>query len=106
MSTRRITPMLIAILAILPLTMNGQGGSVRATPATPLVIGETFTLESAVLKETRRINVYMPPGCGGAQATACPVLYMPDGGVGEDFIHVAGLVQVSVGNDTMRPFVL
>jgi predicted alpha/beta superfamily hydrolase len=32
-----------------------------------------------------------------------PVLYMPDGGIAEDFLHVAGLVQVSVGNGTMRP---
>ena len=31
---------------------------------------------------------------------------MPDGGLAEDFLHVAGLVQVSVGNGTMRPFVL
>ncbi len=31
---------------------------------------------------------------------------MPDGGIGEDFLHVAGLVQVSVGNATMRPFLL
>ena len=31
---------------------------------------------------------------------------VPDGGVAEDFLHVAGLVQVSVGNGTMRPFLL
>jgi predicted alpha/beta superfamily hydrolase len=31
---------------------------------------------------------------------------MPDGGMAEDFLHVAGLVQVSVGNGTMRPFIL
>jgi predicted alpha/beta superfamily hydrolase len=31
---------------------------------------------------------------------------MPDGGLAEDFLHVAGLVQVSVGNRTMRPFLL
>src|SRR3712207_4681744 len=35
-----------------------------------------------------------------------PVLYMPDGGIAEDFLHVAGLLQVSVGNGTMRPFLL
>jgi uncharacterized protein len=34
------------------------------------------------------------------------VLYMPDGGLAEDFLHVAGLVQVSVDNATMRPFIL
>jgi predicted alpha/beta superfamily hydrolase len=76
-----------------------------APAAQPLVIGETFTLESKVLGETRRINVYLPPGYAKSDAKL-PVLYMPDGGLGEDFLHVAGLVQVSVGNETMRPFIL
>ena len=31
---------------------------------------------------------------------------MPDGGMAEDFLHIAGLIQVSVGNGTMRPFLL
>ncbi len=35
-----------------------------------------------------------------------PVLYMLDGGVDEDFLHVAGLVQVLVSNGGMRPFML
>ncbi|MET0229955.1 MAG: alpha/beta hydrolase-fold protein [Rhodanobacteraceae bacterium] len=71
----------------------------------PLAIGETFTLDSKVLGETRRINVYLPPGYAGTELRV-PVLYMPDGGIGEDFLHVAGLVQVGVGNETMRPFLL
>ena len=79
---------------------------VKGTPATPLSIGETFTLPSKILRETRRINVYLPAGYEAGKDTRFPVLYMPDGGMGEDFLHVAGLVQVSVGNGTMRPFVL
>ncbi|TPG64510.1 alpha/beta hydrolase [Hymenobacter nivis] len=74
--------------------------------AEPLAIGQTFTLPSKVLGETRRINVYLPPGYADSAALRLPVLYMPDGGVQEDFLHVAGLVQVSVGNGTMRPFIL
>ncbi|MBD0320195.1 MAG: alpha/beta hydrolase [Gemmatimonadetes bacterium] len=77
-----------------------------AQTATPLTIGETFTIESRVLGETRRINVYAPPGYAESPETQVPVLYMPDGGMAEDFLHVAGLVQVSVGNGTMRPFLL
>jgi uncharacterized protein len=72
----------------------------------PLVIGETFTIESKVLKETRRINVYLPPGYAQSKDVRAPVLYMPDGGIAEDFLHVAGLVQISVTNGTMRPFLL
>ena len=77
-----------------------------AAQAEPLVIGETFTIDSKVLGETRRINVYVPPGYVESADVRVPVLYMPDGGIKEDFLHVAGLVQVSVGNRTMRPFLL
>ncbi len=73
---------------------------------TPLVMGDTFTIESKAVGETRRINVYLPPGYAEAVETRFPVLYMPDGGMAEDFLHVAGLVQVGVGNGTMRPFIL
>ncbi len=59
-----------------------------------------------MLHETRRINVYAPPEYAESAATRLPVLYMPDGGIGEDFLHVAGLLQVSIGNGTMRPFLL
>ncbi|HEX7182994.1 MAG TPA: alpha/beta hydrolase-fold protein [Thermoanaerobaculia bacterium] len=79
-------------------------GAVEDT--SPLVIGETFTIDSRILGETRRINVYLPPAYAESPDTRLPVLYMPDGGIAEDFLHVAGLVQVSVGNGTMRPFLL
>jgi predicted alpha/beta superfamily hydrolase len=74
--------------------------------ASPLCIGQTFTLPSAVLGETRRINVYLPPAYADSATLRLPVLYMPDGGSKEDFLHVAGLVQVLTGNGTMRPFIV
>ena len=93
-----LTPLCYLLLAFDP--------AAAAPTAAPLAIGETFTLQSKTLGETRRINVYLPPGYTAAAAQRFPVLYMPDGGLAEDFLHVAGLVQVSVGNGTMRPFVL
>jgi predicted alpha/beta superfamily hydrolase len=82
------------------------GETLRADDPKPLVIGETFNIESKVLSEKRRINVYLPPGYAESRELRLPVLYMPDGGLAEDFLHIAGLVQVSVGNGTMRPFIL
>jgi predicted alpha/beta superfamily hydrolase len=93
--------------ALLPcLFLLAARGAGAQSPAGPLAIGQTFTLASKVLGETRRINVYLPPGYADSAALRLPVLYMPDGGMQEDFLHVAGLVQVSVGNGTMRPFIL
>lgn len=73
--------------------------------AQPLTIGQTFTINSAATGETRTINVYSPVGLS-ADAPPLPVLYMPDGGMAEDFLHVAGLVQVLTGNGGMRPVLL
>ena len=86
--------------------LPAAAAAAETTAPQPLVIGETFTFASDVLGETRRINVYRPAGDAGPAQAALPVLYMPDGGIAEDFLHVAGLLQVSVANGTMRPFLL
>lgn len=70
-------------------------------PRQPLVIGDTLLLESRALAETRRINVYAPPGYAESATARLPVLVMPDGGMAEDFLHVAGLLQVGVANGTV-----
>ena len=77
-----------------------------SSAATPLVIGESFNIDSQALQEQRHINVYMARAWDTPADAPLPVLYMPDGGVAEDFLHVAGLLQVSVANGTMRPFML
>src|ERR1043166_288613 len=73
--------------------------------ASPLTLGETFQLESKILGERRAINVYLPPGCSRA-AARCPVLYMPDGGLDEDFPHILGDLDVSIKNEVIRPVIL
>ncbi len=89
--------LIVTTLCVIPAAAQG---------ASPLVVGETFTVDSKILGEARRINVYLPPPYAETPSARLPVLYMPDGGIAEDFLHVAGLVQVSVGNGTMRPFIL
>lgn len=80
--------------------------SVTAGERQPLAVGETFTVASRMLAETRRINVWLPPKWAIPADGRLPVLYMPDGGLQEDFLHVAGLLQVLIGNGGMRPFLL
>lgn len=68
--------------------------------------GETLLLSSAILGETRRINVYLPEPYLQDAASRLPVLVMLDGGMAEDFPHIAGLLQVGIANGTVRPFIL
>lgn len=98
-----LAPFLILALAA---SAHAQARPASWDKAAPLAFGETFTINSKILGEARRINVYAPPGYKESAEARLPVLYMPDGGMAEDFLHVAGLVQVSVGNGTVRPFLL
>ena len=104
----RSTTPLIAFCLVLACAKfaHGQTSPSAGDETAPLAIGETFTINSKALGETRRVNVYLPSGYAEPDSPRLPVLYMPDGGIAEDFLHVAGLVQVSVGNGTMRPFLL
>jgi len=100
------TPSVIVIaVSLLAAPLQAQTRA-RASEPAALSIGETFTIESAALGETRRINVHAPAAYSDSPELRLPVLYMPDGGIGEDFLHVAGLVEISVMNGTMRPFLL
>ncbi|MDY7228171.1 alpha/beta hydrolase [Hyalangium rubrum] len=77
-----------------------------AADTEPMPPHQSFTLESATLKETRRINVYTPPGYDAKGAARYPVLYMPDGGEKEDFPHVATTVDTAIKAGEMRPLIV
>jgi uncharacterized protein len=58
-------------------------------------LGTSYELRSAALGEKRIINVYLPDDYKRGDTTRYPVVYLLDGSVDEDFIHIAGLVQFS-----------
>ncbi len=62
---------------------------------------DTFTVASVALGEARRINVHRPPG--STPSTRLPVLYMPDGGLDEDFPHVVRAVDSLIAAKAIRP---
>lgn len=69
-------------------------GHARKEPAAkPLVIGSEQQLHSATLNETRVLNIYLPEGYNKNDTIKYPVIYLLDGGMEEDFIHIAGLVR-------------
>lgn len=76
-----------------------------ASDAPASVASASFEIASAALKESRRINVYTPPGHAEGSARL-PVLYMPDGGLDEDFPHVAATIDSAIQGGRMRPMLL
>jgi len=56
-------------------------------------IGETITFKSGILNENRKLNIYLPLGYKKDSLKTYPVIYLLDGSVDEDFIHISGLVQ-------------
>ena len=59
----------------------------------PLNIGESVTFESTILNEKRLLNIYLPNGYSNDSIQKYPVIYLLDGSIDEDFIHISGLVQ-------------
>jgi predicted alpha/beta superfamily hydrolase len=59
----------------------------------PLSIGVVDEMQSKILNEKRIINIYLPEGYNKTDTIEYPVIYLLDGSLDEDFIHIAGLVQ-------------
>lgn len=76
------------MILISDLTLYAQQEN---TNTVPLVIGETWTISSKILNQSRVLNIYLPAGYDSAKAY--PVIYLLDGGIDEDFIHICGIVQ-------------
>jgi predicted alpha/beta superfamily hydrolase len=62
--------------------------SATAQPV-PITIGETHTLSSKSLAQERVVNVYLPADYAASGKTY-PVVYLIDGGLDQDFLHITG----------------
>jgi len=63
---------------------------------------ETITIKSALLKEIRTINIWKPAGVH----RKLPVLYMLDGGLKEDFPHLANTLKKLIDRRAIPPMLL
>jgi predicted alpha/beta superfamily hydrolase len=102
MSLRSAIAALLATGAILAAASPVEAQS----EPTPIVIGQSYALPSAVLGATREINVWLPPGYAES-GRSYPVLYLLDGGTTwQDFHHISGLAQLGTVNGTTRDIIL
>ena len=88
------------------ITQASAGQATREWPAPDSVPPhETFTFQSKALGELRRVNVHVAAS-NRAAGLALPVLYMPDGGLDEDFPHVVNTVDSLVKVGAIRPVIV
>ena len=59
----------------------------------PLSIGQELNFHSDILNEDRTLNIYLPQSYFGDSIKSYPVIFLLDGSMDEDFIHISGLVQ-------------
>ena len=80
-------------------------GSVTAQPKDPIPNHETFTIQSAKVGEKRTINVWTPAKYQ-IGADSLPVMYMADGGINEDFPHIANTLAKLITEQKIKPLIL
>lgn len=71
----------------------------------PIPKHETFTINSKKLNENRVINVWLPDNYETSKDSLM-VVYMPDGGVQEDFPHVAETIDKLIKDKKIEPVIL
>lgn len=92
---------LCAWLLVASATCRGEEPAPEAAP-----VHDTIELQSRVMGETRRINVYLPPRYAEQADERFPVLYMPDGGLAEDFPHIATTLDAGIRAGEIVPMLL
>lgn len=72
------------------LAMAATAPAQTLTTSAPIQIGVSHSIISEPLKESRRLNVVLPNGYATQPDKRYPVLYVIDGGVDQDLLHVSG----------------
>ena len=98
---------LIAALAAAPAiaSASAQLGAPSADEGAPIVIGRSHVLRSTILKDERRIAVYLPQHYSDP-SRRFPVIYLLDGGAEEDFHHITGLANISAAYGLTREVIV
>ncbi|WP_420155882.1 alpha/beta hydrolase [Siphonobacter sp.] len=79
--------------------------SKASKPDDPIPEHETFKIHSKQVEEERTINVWTPANYK-TNADSLPVMYMADGGVQEDFPHLANTLAKLIQENKIKPLIL
>lgn len=96
----------LVLLATSCATRSRPGWTPDYAAGDVLLDHETWVIASELLAEDRRINLYLPPDYESDADRSFPVLYMPDGGVQEDFPHVTHTLDSLITAGSLPPMLV
>ena len=79
---------------LVPAVLAALAASISAAPPQPINIGTSHSAHSAALDEPRTIEVVLPASYGREKDRRYPVVYLLDGGIDQDLLHVAGVAHL------------
>lgn len=88
--------------ALIGAFLIGWGGCAKPLPQDPVPDHKTLKIDSEVLQELRIVNIYTPVGYAESDVNY-PVLYMPDGGINEDFPHIVNTIDRLIREEVIAP---
>jgi uncharacterized protein len=95
----------LLLASVVALTVLTTSLRAQAAPD-PIPAHDTLTIDSRALGETRLINVHLPSSYRASSTARFPLLYMPDGGLDEDFPHVVKTVDSLIALHEIRPVIV
>lgn len=94
---------IIFFLLIITLTISCKNKGIVHND--PIPQHDSLTIASKFVNEDRVINIWTPPNYKNS-TDSFPVLYMPDGGIKEDFPHIANTLDKLLSENKIPPFIL
>lgn len=95
---------IIFYLCIVAFTISCKNNAVAYND--PIPEHDSLTIASKFVNENRIINIWTPPNYNKQATDSFPVLYMPDGGIKEDFPHIANTLAKLIEEKKIPPFIL
>ena len=106
---RTSTLLCVGAMCLVVLGISQWAHAQMVTGELPAPFGVTYQIHSEIYDMDREINVYVPtlPEWGAGYFTSpLPVLYVIDGGLDQDFFHIAALSQLTLINGERQPMIV
>lgn len=93
------------LISILSISIFFTSCTNAQVASDPIPKHESHKIQSAAVNEERVINVWIPDSYIHS-ADSLPVIYMADGGINEDFPHIANTISQLISENKIPPYIL